>query len=89
MYGTRFNSYFLWNFHKWKANLEISIPELDFDSRFVDVACARCWYLAPEFRDVTGKVVKWGIPEKGSQNAVQKCLFQVASALQSKVMAKT
>ena len=38
---------------------------------------------------VTGKVGKWGIPEKGSQNALQKCLFQVASALQPKVMAKT
>ena len=38
---------------------------------------------------VTWKVGKGGIPEKGSQNAVQKCLFQVASALQSKVMAKT
>ena len=23
---------------------------------------------------------KWDIPEKGNQNAVQKCLFQVASA---------
>ena len=34
---------------------------------------------------VTWKVGKGGIPEKGSQNAVQKCLFQVASALQSKV----
>ena len=33
-------------------NLEISIPELDFDSRFVDVAGARCWYLAPEFQSV-------------------------------------
>ena len=32
---------------------------------------------------------KWGIPEKGYQNAVQKCLFQVASALQSNVMAQT
>ena len=29
---------------------------------------------------VTRKVGKWGIPEKSSQNAVQKCLFQVASA---------
>ena len=38
---------------------------------------------------VTGKVDKWGIPGKGSQNAVQKCIFQVASALQSKVMAQT
>ena len=32
---------------------------------------------------------KWGIPGKGYQNAVQKCLFQVASTLQSKVMAQT
>ena len=38
---------------------------------------------------VTWKVGKWGIPEKGYQNTVQKCLFQVASALQSKVMAQT
>ena len=30
---------------------------------------------------VTLKVGKWGIPEKGFQNANQKCLFQVASAL--------
>ena len=29
---------------------------------------------------VTWKVGKWGIPEKGYQNAVWKCLFQVASA---------
>ena len=52
----------------------------------------------PGFSDVPGarrfvqgyrKGGKWGIPEKGSQNAVQKCLFQVASALQSKVMAQT
>ena len=26
---------------------------------------------------------KWGIPEKGHQNAVQKCLFKVASTLLS------
>ena len=38
---------------------------------------------------VTGKGGKWGIPGKGSQNAIQKCIFQVASALKSKVMAKT
>ena len=38
---------------------------------------------------VTLKVGKWGIPEKGYQNAIQKCLFRVASALQSKVMAQT
>ena len=38
---------------------------------------------------VTWKVGKLGIPEKGYQNAAQKCLFQVASALQSKVMAQT
>ena len=37
----------------------------------------------------TCKVGKWGIPEKGYQNAVQKCLFLVASAHQSKVMAQT
>ena len=34
-------------------------------------------------------MVKWGVPEKSFQNAVQKCVFQVASALQSKVMAQT
>ena len=31
---------------------------------------------------------KWGSPEKSFQNAVQKCLFQISSALQSKVMAQ-
>ena len=31
---------------------------------------------------------KWGVPEKSFQNALQKCLFQVDSAHQSKVMAK-
>ena len=30
----------------------------------------------------TGKAGKWGILGKGSQNAVQKCIFQIASALQ-------
>ena len=36
----------------------------------------------------TGNVGKWGIPEKGSRNAIQKCLFRVASALQLIDMAK-
>ena len=31
---------------------------------------------------------KWGIPEKSFQYAVKECLFQVASTLQSKVMAQ-
>ena len=35
------------------------------------------------------KPSKWGISDKSFQNAVQKCLFQAASALQSKVMAQT
>ena len=38
---------------------------------------------------VTLNAGKWGIPEKGYQNAVWKCLFQVPSALQSKVMVQT
>ena len=46
---------------------------------------ARCRHLAPGTSPNPGK---WGIPEKSFQNAVQKCLFQVASALQSKVMAQ-
>ena len=32
---------------------------------------------------------KWGMPEGNFQNAVQKSLSQVASAPQSKIMAKT
>ena len=47
---------------------------------------ARCRHLAP---GTSPKLGKWSIPEKSFQNAVQKCLFQVASALQSKVMAQT
>ena len=56
------------------------------------------WYKAPctcEFRcQVTApgtsqKPGKLGVPEKNFQNAVQECLFQVASALQSKDMAQT
>ena len=38
---------------------------------------------------ISPKPGKWGMPEKNFQNAVQKSLFQVASAPQSKVMAKT
>ena len=58
------------------------LPELGFG----DVPGARCRRLDLNFRVpgalcfVTGKVGKWGIPEKGSQNVVQKCLFQVASS---------
>ena len=47
---------------------------------------ARCRHLAP---GTSPKPGKWGIPEKCLQNAVWKCLFQVASAPQSKVMAQT
>ena len=43
-------------------------------------------HLTPENSPKPGN---WGIPEKSFQNAVQKCLFQVAIALQSKVMAQT
>ena len=60
----------------WK--LFLGIPHLP---GFGDVPGALC--------KVTGKVGKWGIPEKGSQNELQKCLFQVPSALQSIVMANT
>ena len=58
---------------------------------FGNMPGASCQHLAPEFpvpgafRQVTASVGKWGIPEKGFQKAVQKCLFQVASALQSKI----
>ena len=44
------------------------------------------WHREPA---TSTKPSKWGTPKKSSQNAVQKCLFQVASALQSKVMAQT
>ena len=58
-----------------------------------DVPGAGTWHLNFQVPgalcQATWKVGKWGIPEKGYQNAVQKCLFQVASALQSKVMAQT
>ena len=47
---------------------------------------ARCRHLAP---GTSPKPGKWGIPKRSFQNAVQKCLFQVASAPQSKVMAQT
>ena len=57
--------------------------------------CARCqvpapgtWIFRCQVLCVTWRE-RWGIPEKGYQNAAQKCLFQVASALQSKVMAQT
>ena len=47
---------------------------------------ARCRHLAP---GTSPKPGKWGVPEKNFQNALQECLFQVASALQSKVLAQT
>ena len=44
---------------------------------------ARCWHLNFQMPGalckVTGKVGKWGIPEKGFQNTVHECLFQVNS----------
>ena len=46
----------------------------------------RCLHLAP---GTSPKPGKRGMPEKSFQNAVQKSFFQVASAPQSKVMAKT
>ena len=46
----------------------------------------RCQVLAPGILQTPGK---WVIPEKNFQNAVQECLFQVASALQSKDMVQT
>merc|ERR1711884_547848 len=83
---------------------EVSISKLHFDNPFQEYpTCppfmspdtehlapenpgARCRHLAP---GTSPKPGKWGIPEKSLQNAVQKCLFQVASAPQSKVMAQT
>ena len=60
---------------------------------FGDVPGAGTWHLNFQVPGalckVTGKVGNLGIPEKGSQNRVQKCSFQVASALHLKVMAKT
>ena len=50
-----------------------------------DVPGARCSLSG----DMKGGQVGYPFPEKGYQNAVQKCLFEVASALQSKVMAQT
>ena len=69
-----------WNKHFWTAfwRLFSGIPHLP---GLGDVPGALC--------QVTWKVGKWGIPEMGYQNAVQKCLFLVASAHQSKVMAQT
>ena len=46
----------------------------------------RCQVPAP---GTSPKPGKWGIPEKSFQNAVQECLLQVTSALQSKVITKT
>ena len=57
-----------------------------------DVPGAGTWHLNFQVPgalcQVTWKVGKWGIPEKGYQYAVQKCLSQVASALQSKLWPK-
>ena len=63
-----------WNKHSWTAfwKLFSGIPHLP---GFGDVPGALC--------QVTWKAGKRSIPEKGFQNAVQKSLFQVASALQS------
>ena len=52
-----------------------------------DGPCAKCWHMAPEFPgDKKGGQVDY--PQKGFQNAVQECLFQVAIALHSKFMAQ-
>ena len=81
-----------WNKLFWTAfrKLFSGIPHLP---AFGDVPGAGTLHLNFQmpgaFCKVTGKVGKWGIHEKGYQNAVQKGLFQVASALQSNVMAKT
>ena len=51
-----------------------------------DGPCARYWHMAPEFPgDKKGGQVDY--PQKGFQNAVQECLFQVARALETKVIA--
>ena len=47
---------------------------------------ARCRHLAP---CTSWKPGRWGIPENGYPNVLMECVIQVASALQSKVMART
>ena len=65
---------------------DYSVPKYAMESYHFRTLFYKVNLVAP---GISPKPGKWGILEKSFQNAVQECLIQVVSALQSKVMAQT